>query len=134
MKGGIPTLPETERRKHHRSKDVVIITIEGKQHETKNLSESGAMFYSTETYEKNRSYDVVINMKNIDVKAKVHIAHITPHSNNVRYGIEFLYDKGNERKLVQRFINTRGYSEGEEKQAFHWKGPQKHFSGTRKPK
>ena len=124
---------ETERRKHFRSKDSVIITIEGNRHETKNLSESGAMFYAKQEYEKDRIYDIFIDIRNIEVKAKIHIAHITPHheSNITRYGIEFLYDKSNERKLVQKFIYSRGYSEGVSRRG-QFKGGQKPWPPPKK--
>ena len=110
-------MPEVERRKHYRSKDTVVVVIDGKEHKTKNLSESGAMFYADEDYEKDRIYNAIISIKNIDVKAKLHFAYRNPQSSGkkYRYGIEFLYDKGDERKVIQKFIYSRGYTDGEKR-------------------
>jgi len=126
-----------ERRKYNRSKERIFINLDGREYETRDISEAGASIYGPDDihYEMNRSYDIVLTIKSIDVKAKIHIVHANPdpRRNRIRYGIEFLYDKGSERTIVQKFITSRGYGTGtgKEVQAHHWKGPQKHFSGAK---
>jgi len=137
MKGEL--MANEERRKHHRSKERIFINLEGREYETRDISESGASIYGPEDvpYEIDRSYDIILTIKNIDVKAKIHIIHANPDPKRkrIRYGIEFLYDKGSERTIVQKFITSRGYGTGtgKEVQAHHWKGPQKHFGGANRP-
>lgn len=126
-------MSKVERRKHHRSKERIFINLEGKEYETRDISESGASIYGPADvpYEMDKSYDIILTIKSIDVKTKIHIVHANPEPKRkrIRYGIEFLYDKGRERTIVQKFITSRGYGTGtgKEVQAHHWRGPQKHF-------
>lgn len=122
-----------ERRKHYRSKERIFINLDGKEYETRDINEAGAMIYGPEdvNYEMDKSYNIILTIKGIKVKAKIHIVHANPEPRRrrIRYGLEFLYDVGSERTMVQKFINSRGYGTGtgKEIQAHHWKGPQRHF-------
>jgi len=138
-----PIKPKTptvkDRRKYNRSKERMFINIDGKEYETRDVSEAGASLYGPEgdDYETDRSYDIILTIRGVKVKAKIHIVHANPEPKRkrIRYGVEFLYDVGSERTMVQKFITSRGYGTGtgKEVQSHHWRGPQKHFKGERKP-
>jgi len=124
-----------ERRKYNRSQEKIFINLGGKEYETKDISETGAMLYGPEddNYEMGRSYNIILTIKSVKVKAKIHIVHANPEPKRkrIRYGVEFLYDVGSERTMVQKFINSRGYGTGTGKDTQDWRGSQRHLKGTK---
>ena len=102
-------MSKEDRRKHNRSEERIFINLDGKEYETRDISEAGAMIYGPEDidYEMDKSYNIILTIKGIKVNAKIHIVHANPEPNRrrIRYGIEFLYDIGSERTIVQKFIN-----------------------------